>query len=107
MGKATWLEIRLFGSPKILLNDEAVEGIRRKNGALLFYLAGRVERLSRDHLLNPFWPDHDRATAQPILRTMIHDLRRQLGQKACGSRFVPGRRICIQARRAARGNCVL
>src|SRR5436190_21453564 len=81
MGKvAPVLEIYLFGEPRLLLNSRAIEGIRRKNRALVFYLAANKERTSRENLLAFFWPDYERAAAQAILRTMIHDLRKQLGE---------------------------
>jgi len=73
------LEIHLFGLPRLVMNGRAVEGIRRKNRALVFYLAANKQRTTRENLLALFWPDHERASAQPILRTMIYDLRKQLG----------------------------
>ncbi|HLO18295.1 MAG TPA: AAA family ATPase, partial [Anaerolineales bacterium] len=63
--------------------DQAVENIRRKNRALLYYLAAQPQPLTRDHLLIFFWPDHERSAAQPILRTMIYDLRKHLGESFC------------------------
>ncbi len=73
------LEIRLLGSPQLLLDGNAVEGLRRKNRALLFYLAAQNGQASREKLLAFFWPDYDRSAAQPILRTMIHEIRKYLG----------------------------
>ena len=75
---ASSLEIHLLGAPKIFLNGQSVDNLRRKNRALLYYLAAHGQLLTRDSLLVFFWPDHDRADAQPILRTMIHDLRKHL-----------------------------
>src|SRR5919108_1979160 len=72
------LEIHLFGTPRLLLNGGVVDKIRRKNRALVYYLAAHHQPVTRENLLAFFWPDHERAAAQPILRTMIHDLRRQL-----------------------------
>lgn len=73
------LEIRLFGSPSLTLNGKTLDGLRRKNRALVFYLAAQTHPLTRDDVLACFWPDQERSTSQPILRTMIHDLRKQLG----------------------------
>jgi DNA-binding SARP family transcriptional activator len=73
------LHIFLFGSPKILLDQQPIPGLRRKNRALLCYLAAQRDPQSRDHLLTLFWPDNERASAQQILRTMLHDLRKHLG----------------------------
>ncbi len=55
--------------------------VRRKNRALVFYLAAHDRPLTRDHLLALFWPDHDRAAAQHILRTMLSDLRKATGER--------------------------
>ncbi len=74
------LEIDLLGAPRLVLDGVLVDGIRRKNRALVFYLAAGGQELTREHLLAFFWPDHERVEAQPILRTMIHDLRKQLGE---------------------------
>ena len=73
------LEIRLLGMPQLLLNGHSVDGLRRKNRALVFYIADHGGQTNREGLLSFFWPDHERADASPILRTMIHDLRKYLG----------------------------
>src|SRR5215510_10051888 len=73
------LEIRLFGTPGLFLNGQAMEHVRRKNRALVYYLATHPQPLTRETLLAFFWPDHERTGAQPILRTMIHHLRKHLG----------------------------
>ncbi|HLO31313.1 MAG TPA: AAA family ATPase [Anaerolineales bacterium] len=77
------MEIRLFGAARLSFNGQVVDDIRRKNRALLYYLAAHHQPLRRDHLLVFFWPDHERSAAQPILRTMIHDLRKHLGESFC------------------------
>jgi DNA-binding SARP family transcriptional activator len=74
------LEIQLFGAPRLLLNGQVVNSLRRKNRALLYYLAAQGGKSTREKFLSFFWPDHERSTAQPILRTMIHDLRKALGE---------------------------
>ena len=74
------LEIRLFGLPQLLLHGHSVGGLRRKNCALIYYIAAQGGQATREKLLTFFWPDHERSAAQPILRTMIHDLRKQLGE---------------------------
>src|SRR5205809_619708 len=73
------LEIHLFGTPRLSLNGQAVDQVRRKNRALVYYLAAHPQPLTRETLLTFFWPDHERTNAQSILRTMIHDLRKHLG----------------------------
>ena len=72
------LNILLLGPPRLELNGRPLDGLRRKNRALIYYLAAQNKPRTRDHLLNLFWPDHDRAAAQQILRTMLHDLRQSL-----------------------------
>lgn len=74
------LEIRLLGAPQIYLNDNNPSGLRRKNRALIYYLAAQGGGATREKLLAFFWPDRERSAAQPILRTMIHDLRKYLGE---------------------------
>jgi predicted ATPase/DNA-binding SARP family transcriptional activator len=74
------LEIRLFGIPRLVLNGHNVDGLRRKNRALIYYLAAQKGGSTRERLLTFFWPDHERSAAQAILRTMIHDLRKKLGE---------------------------
>jgi predicted ATPase/DNA-binding SARP family transcriptional activator len=77
------LEIHLFGAPRLLVNGQGVDNLRRKNRALIYYLAAHDQPLTRENLLSFFWPDHQRADAQRILRTMIYDLRKQLGESFC------------------------
>jgi DNA-binding SARP family transcriptional activator/tetratricopeptide (TPR) repeat protein len=77
---SSFLEIRLFGAPRLLLNGGSGEGLRRKNRALIFHIAAQGRPLTREKLLAFFWPDHERSAAQPILRTMIHDLHKVLGE---------------------------
>lgn len=74
-----YLSITLFGTPQMSRDGQALTGVRRKNRALVYYLAAHDTPLTRDHLLAFFWPDHERVASQQILRTMLHDLRRQLG----------------------------
>jgi DNA-binding SARP family transcriptional activator len=62
------------------LDGATVDGLRRKNRALLFYIAAQGRPIPREKLLAFFWPDHERSAAQPILRTMIHDLHTHLGE---------------------------
>lgn len=71
--------VRLFGAPQLLNDGVSVSISRRKNRALVFYLAAHPHPLTRDQILALFFIDHERAAAQQILRTMLHDLRKQLG----------------------------
>jgi DNA-binding SARP family transcriptional activator/Tfp pilus assembly protein PilF len=74
------LEIRLFGIPRLLLSGHNIDGLRRKNRALIYYLASQEGKSTREKLLAFFWPDHERSAAQAILRTMIYDLHKNLGE---------------------------
>ena len=73
------LNIRLLGSPSIVRNGMPLANIRRKNRALVYFLAAQPRSITREQLLVFFWPDRERTAAQRILRTMIHDLRKTLG----------------------------
>lgn len=73
------LSIQLLGSPQILLDGQPLELARRKSRALVYYLAAPSRPLTRGHLLAFFWPDAERASAQQILRTTLHGLRKALG----------------------------
>ncbi|MDR3575960.1 MAG: AAA family ATPase [Anaerolineaceae bacterium] len=69
--------ILLLGSPSILIDQRPFETLRRKNRALIFFLAAHPEPVTRDQILALFWPDTPRPSAQQILRSMLHDLRKQ------------------------------
>ncbi len=71
--------ISLLGTPELLHDGQLLHLPRRKNRALLYYLAAHPKPLTRDHILALFFIDHARTAAQQILRTMLHDLRKQLG----------------------------
>ncbi len=73
-------EIRLLGRPQLSLNGRSIDNLRRKNRALIFYVAAQEGQVARERLLSFFWPDHERTAAMPILRTMIHELRKNLGE---------------------------
>jgi predicted ATPase/DNA-binding SARP family transcriptional activator len=79
-GRGISLEIRLLGVPGLLLDGHSVDSLRRKNQALIYYLAAQGGQILRDRLLTFFWPDRERSAALPILRTMLHDLRINLGE---------------------------
>jgi DNA-binding SARP family transcriptional activator/predicted ATPase len=73
------LSLLLLGPPLLSLDGQPLTALRRKNRALLYVLARRDTPLSRDEALAFLWPDHPRPSAQRILRTMLSELRRQLG----------------------------
>jgi len=63
----------------LLLSGHGVDSLRRKNRALIYYVAAKGGQSTREKLLTFFWPDSERPAAQGILRTMIYDLRKKLG----------------------------
>ncbi len=74
------LTINLLGTPQILQDDQPLTITRKKSRALLYYLAAHDTPLTREHLLAFFWPDRDRVSAQQVLRTTLHGLRKALGE---------------------------
>ena len=74
------LTINLLGTPQVLQDDQPLTITRKKSRALLYYLAAHDKPLTREHLLSFFWPDHDRVSAQQVLRTTLHGLRKALGE---------------------------
>src|SRR5512139_1278487 len=72
------LSIQLLGTPLILLDDQPLTITRKKSRALVYYLAAHDKPLTREQILNFFWPDSDRVSAQQVLRTTLHGLRQAL-----------------------------
>jgi DNA-binding SARP family transcriptional activator len=72
--------VLMLGVPQFLFDKRPSDVIRRKNRALVYYLAAHTQPLTREQVLSFFWPDHDHAAAQQILRTMLSDLRKHLGE---------------------------
>ncbi len=75
------LAIHLLGPPQVLLNGEAVAGLRKahKPLVLLAYLAVEADRPhQRAHLAALFWPDHSERQALQNLRQTLSRLRRAL-----------------------------
>ncbi|MCX7792493.1 MAG: AAA family ATPase [Chloroflexaceae bacterium] len=78
------LAILLLGPPRILRDGAPVALPRRRTRALVYYLAAHREPLSRERLLALFWPDHERAAAQQLLRATLHGARQALGPALVG-----------------------
>ncbi|MCS6888305.1 MAG: AAA family ATPase [Chloroflexus sp.] len=72
--------VRLFGSPLILRNDQPVMLARRRNRALLYYLAAHPQPVRREQVLALFWPDYERGAAQQLLRSTLYTIRRAVGE---------------------------
>lgn len=73
------IEILLLGQPQIRRDGETIRIARRKNRALLYYLAAHARPQNREHLQSLFWPESERNSSQQALRTAVYLLRRELG----------------------------
>lgn len=73
------IALQLLGIPQVWRGAAPVSGMRRKNRALLYIIAAQRQPLSREAAGALFWPDRERADAQPLMRTMVYELRRALG----------------------------
>ncbi len=73
------LTIQLFGMPVVERDGQPLNITRRKSRALVYYLAASPRPAQREQLLALFWPDTERVSAQQVLRTTLHGLRKQLG----------------------------
>jgi len=74
------LEIALFGSPEIKIDNNSAQTDRRKAIALLAYLAVTGKAHSRDHLTGLLWPDYERDSAYAYLRRTLWELNQILGK---------------------------
>ena len=72
------LKIRIIGPPAVTLRGQVIKIDRRENRALLFYLAGRIEPVSRAELCELFWPKDNEITAHKKLREALSRLRTSL-----------------------------
>ncbi len=70
--------VQLFGSPRIVIDDQPVSLPRRRSRALLYYLAAHTRPVSREQVLSLLWPDHERSAAQQMLRSTLYAIRRVL-----------------------------
>jgi len=70
--------VQLFGSPRIVVDDQPVSLPRRRSRALLYYLAAHTRPVSREQVLSLLWPDHERSAAQQMLRSTLYAIRRVL-----------------------------
>lgn len=73
------LTIQLFGTPVVERDGQPLIITRRKSRALVYYLAAIPHPVQREQLLALFWPDTERVSAQQVLRTTLHGLRKELG----------------------------
>lgn len=72
------LHAKLFGTPQVLADGQAVGLPYRKADALLYYLL-RKRRAARSELIGLLWADADTQTALKNLRHAIYSVRKELG----------------------------
>ena len=75
---AATLHLHLFGSPRIVWANQALDFTRRQMRALLYRLATESKALARDQLCFLFWPDQPDAVARRHLTKLLTHLRRAL-----------------------------
>ncbi|MEM7115971.1 MAG: BTAD domain-containing putative transcriptional regulator [Chloroflexota bacterium] len=75
----TSLQIRLFGSPQVLINNEPCTISRQKAMALLVYLAVTQQSHRRQALAMMLWPESSVSEARTNLRRTLHRLRQAMG----------------------------
>ena len=74
------MSLSLFGPPQIKRGDEPLSIQRRKDLALLVYLAVTSQPHSRDTLATLLWPEQSQADARSNLRKSLSRLKSQLGE---------------------------
>jgi len=73
------IKLKLFGVPKIILNDASVEFPFKKAEAIFFYLAIQ-KRVTRDELVNLFWSELKEEVAKKNLRNALYQIKKTLGE---------------------------
>ena len=75
------LKILLLGPPAIYYGDQPLKISRRIVRAILFYLAGEQNFISRNRLINMFWPEESDSDGRRHLREILSKLRSELPDK--------------------------
>jgi DNA-binding SARP family transcriptional activator len=75
------LSVYLFGTPRILMNNQLIAISRRSARTLLFYLAAQEKPVSRARLAALFWPDLPEAESRENLRDLLSKLRQGLAPR--------------------------
>ena len=65
------IHLRLFGAPRLLVNDEEIQLGRRKATALLAYLAVTRMSFRREELATLLWPESPADAAYAALRNAL------------------------------------
>lgn len=77
--------IDVLGPPRVLVDGELRDGLRKKTIALLSYLAVEDRPIARDTLATLLWPDHGQSDARRNLRTCLSEARSRVGPEAVAS----------------------
>lgn len=85
------LFVRMFGSPSILVDGQAVTLPYRKAEALLYYVV-MERRVARRDLVDLLWEDTEPSAALKNLRHAIYTVRKALGMEL----FVSGQRTMLE-----------
>ena len=72
------IKILLLGPPVVYLEDKPVHIPRKIVRALLFFLAGEHTFVSRNRIINTFWPEENETDARRHLREILSKLRNAL-----------------------------
>lgn len=73
------LDIRLLGSPRVVVDGEPMIVDTRKAVALIAYLAVTATPVARDELIELLWPGHDPDRGRAVFRRTLSALRTGLG----------------------------
>ena len=69
------LDLKLFGFPKLFINQKPVDLSLKKGIALLIYIAELKYPITREEAATLLWPDADDTTSKARLRRTLHKLR--------------------------------
>ncbi|GAB4578069.1 MAG: BTAD domain-containing putative transcriptional regulator [Anaerolineales bacterium] len=84
---SSFLELRLLGSPLILIDGQPLEGLpSRAAEALLMYLALQEQPVSREFLAELLWSERSQDQAMANLRSILSSLRKVLGDRIVATR---------------------
>src|SRR5690349_18934246 len=73
------LALHLLGAPGLVLDNAPIVADRRKTLALLASLAVNRRPHHRDHISAMFWPDYSQAKAFTILRHLLWEIQKLVG----------------------------
>lgn len=74
------LAFEALGDSRVIANGVEVEELKPLSTEILFYLLDHL-RVSRDQLMETFWPDYSPGRQVSSLHTAIYSIRRELGKE--------------------------